>query len=61
MGGKIGGPERRSREQKGLWLTTIGIAIGIGISLVLTRMISAFLFGGGPMDPITYAAVSARC
>lgn len=42
----------------GLWLTAIGIAIGIGIALVLTRLISAFLFGVGPMDPITYAAVS---
>ena len=43
----------------GLWLTTIGIAIGIGIALMLTRVMSAFLFGVGPMDPITYAAVSA--
>ncbi len=43
----------------GLWLTTIGIAIGIGIALVLTRVMSAFLFGVGPMDPTTYAAVSA--
>ena len=43
----------------GLWLTAIGIAIGIGIALVLTRVMSAFLFGVGPMDPITYAAVSA--
>jgi putative ABC transport system permease protein len=43
----------------GLWLTTIGIAIGVGIALILTRVMSAFLFGVGPMDPITYAAVSA--
>jgi predicted permease len=43
----------------GLWLTTIGIAIGIGIALLLTRLMSAFLFGVGPTDPITYAAVSA--
>jgi predicted permease len=43
----------------GLWLTTIGIAIGIGLALMLTRVMSAFLFGVGPMDPITYAAVSA--
>jgi hypothetical protein len=40
-------------------LTTIGIAIGIGIALMLTRVMSAFLFGVGPMDPITYAALSA--
>ena len=43
----------------GLWLATLGIAIGIGIALMLTRVMSAFLFGVGPMDPITYAAVSA--
>ena len=43
----------------GLWLTIIGIAIGIGIALMLTRVMSAFLFGVGPMDPVTYAAVSA--
>ena len=43
----------------GLWLTTIGIAVGIGIALALTRVMSTFLFGVGPTDPITYAAVSA--
>ena len=42
----------------GLWLTTVGIAIGIAIALMLTRVMSAFLFGVGPMDPVTYAAVS---
>jgi ABC-type antimicrobial peptide transport system permease subunit len=42
----------------GLWLTTAGIAIGIGVALVLTRVMSAFLFGVGPTDPLTYAAVS---
>jgi predicted permease len=45
--------------RQGLRLTTVGIAIGIGIALVLTRVMSAFLFGVGPMDPTTYAAVSA--
>ena len=34
-------------------------SIGIGIALMLTRVMSAFLFGVGSMDPITYAAVSA--
>jgi ABC-type antimicrobial peptide transport system permease subunit len=27
--------------------------------MAVTRVISAFLFGVGPMDPITYASVSA--
>ena len=43
----------------GLWLAAIGITIGIGIALMLTRVMSAFLFGVGPMDPLTYASVAA--
>ena len=40
-------------------LTATGIALGIGVAVVLTRVMSALLFGVGPMDPMTYAAVSA--
>jgi putative ABC transport system permease protein len=58
LGAQIG-DVRRMFLRHGLWLTTIGIAIGIGIAPMLTRVMSAFLFGVGPMDPITYAAVSA--
>jgi putative ABC transport system permease protein len=58
LGAQIG-DVRKMFLRHGLWLTTIGIAIGIGIALLLTRVMSAFLFGVGPMDPITYAAVSA--
>jgi predicted permease len=42
----------------GLLLTATGIAIGIGFVLALSRVLSALLFGVGPMDPMTYAAVS---
>jgi putative ABC transport system permease protein len=42
----------------GLWLTATGIVIGIGVAMVVTRVMSTFLFGVGPMDPVTYAAVS---
>ena len=49
---------RKMFLRQGLSLTTIGIALGIGLAVMLTRMMSAFLFGVGPMDPITYAAVS---
>jgi putative ABC transport system permease protein len=58
LGAQIG-DVRKLFLRHGLWLTTIGIAIGVGIALILTRVMSAFLFGVGPMDPITYAAVSA--
>jgi predicted permease len=43
----------------GLWLTAIGITIGIALSLLLTRVMSALLFGVKPTDPMTYVAVSA--
>jgi predicted permease len=42
----------------GLVLTATGIAVGIGLALMLTRVMSAFLFGVGAKDPITYAVVS---
>jgi putative ABC transport system permease protein len=44
--------------RQGLWLTATGILIGIGVAIVVTRVMSTFLFGVGPMDPVTYAAVS---
>jgi len=43
----------------GLWLMAAGIALGVAVALVLTRAMSALLFGVGPMDPVTYTAVSA--
>jgi putative ABC transport system permease protein len=45
--------------RQALWLTGSGIAIGIVASLLVTRALSALLFGVGRMDPLTYAAVSA--
>ena len=57
--GAQSGDVRKIFLRHGLWLTAIGIAIGIGIALMLTRVMSAFLFGVGPTDPMTYAAVSA--
>ncbi len=42
----------------GLKLTLLGIAIGIALAIGLTRLISEFLFGVKPTDPLTYAAVA---
>ena len=47
LGAQIG-DVRKMFLRHGLWLTAIGIAIGIGIALMLTRVMSAFLFGVGP-------------
>jgi putative ABC transport system permease protein len=43
----------------GLWLTGSGIALGLVLAVVLTRVMSSYLFGVGPLDPLTYLAVSA--
>ncbi len=49
---------RRMFLWHGLSLTVTGIACGIGVAVALTRVMSTFLFGVGPMDPTTYIAVS---
>jgi predicted permease len=42
----------------GLKLAGTGVVIGIGLALGLARLISGFLYGVKPTDPITYAAVA---
>ncbi len=42
----------------GLKLTLIGVVIGLGGALVLTRLISSFLYGVTRTDPATFAGVS---
>jgi predicted permease len=56
--GAQAGDVRRLFLRHGLGLTLTGIALGIGASIPLTRVVSAFLFGVGPMDPVTYLAVA---
>jgi putative ABC transport system permease protein len=43
--------------RQGLLTALIGVAIGIGGALVLTRTLRSFLFGLSPTDPLTFAAV----
>jgi predicted permease len=42
----------------GLLLTGIGVALGLGAAVALTRVMSALLFDVSPLDPVTYGAVS---
>jgi predicted permease len=58
LGAQIG-DVRKLFLRHGLWLTASGIALGIGLAVVVTRVMSSYLFGVGPMDPLTYAGVSA--
>jgi putative ABC transport system permease protein len=42
----------------GLRLVAIGIACGIAVAVVLTRLMTTLLFNVSPIDPLTYGAVS---
>ena len=57
--GAQAGDVRRLFLRHGLLLTGAGIVVGIGVALVLTRVMSALLFGVSPMDPVTYVTVAA--
>jgi predicted permease len=56
--GAQAGDVQRMFLRHGLSLTAVGVALGVGVALVLTRVMSALLFGIGPTDLMTYAAVS---
>jgi len=43
--------------QNGLKLTLMGIVIGLTGAMVLTQLLRSLLFGVGPTDPVTFAAV----
>jgi putative ABC transport system permease protein len=43
----------------GLILTSTGLAIGLCVALLLTRVLASFLYGVHPFDPITFIAVLA--
>jgi putative ABC transport system permease protein len=43
---------------QGLRLALIGVAIGIGGALALTRFLASLLYGAKPTDPLTFIAVS---
>ena len=43
----------------GFALAAIGIACGWGAAAIVTRTLGSLLFDVSPLDPLTYAAVSA--
>jgi predicted permease len=43
----------------GTTLTLIGVAVGVGASLWLTRLLTGLLYGVTPTDPVAFAAVVA--
>ena len=45
--------------RKGLKITLMGVAIGLAFSVVATRLLASSLYGVSPLDPVTFAGVSA--
>jgi putative ABC transport system permease protein len=43
---------------QGLRLAALGMAIGLGLSIALSRLLSAMLFGTSPTDVVTYAGAA---
>jgi len=43
----------------GMWMTGIGLALGLAGTLALSRLLATLLFGVGERDPVTIAAVAA--
>jgi ABC-type antimicrobial peptide transport system permease subunit len=43
---------------KGLWLSGIGIAIGLVGAFVVTRVLASMLVDVKPTDPVTFASVA---
>jgi putative ABC transport system permease protein len=42
---------------QGLWLTAIGLALGLAGAVVLTRTLAGLVYGVGTLDPLTFALV----
>jgi len=57
--GAVAGDVLRLVIGQGMWTTIVGMAIGIGGSLVLTRTMQSLLFGVSTMDPLTLVGVAA--
>ena len=49
---------RRRFLRHGMVLTCIGLAIGLGVSMIVTRLMTTLLFEVSPLDPLTYVAVA---
>ena len=53
------GAVRRMIVGRGLRLAGVGVVVGIGAALVLTRVMQGVLYGVTPTDPLTFATVAA--
>ncbi len=44
--------------RQGIWVTVVGVAIGLIGAWALTRLMASMLFGVSATDPVVYAGVS---
>jgi len=42
-----------------VWLTAIGVALGVLVAAGTTRLLASLLVGLGPTDPLTFGGVAA--
>jgi putative ABC transport system permease protein len=50
---------RREVTRQGLTVAAAGVIGGLGVALLVTRLMSSLLFGVGPMDPLVFTAAAA--
>jgi putative ABC transport system permease protein len=44
--------------KKGMMLTLLGVAIGLGLAFAITRLMASLLYGISTTDPLTYAGIT---
>ena len=44
---------------EGMKITLIGVVLGLGAALALTRLIAQLIYGVGAWDPVTFVGVTA--
>jgi predicted permease len=49
---------RRRFVRHGVILTSVGVVLGVGAALAVTRLMTTLLFEVSPLDPLTYVAVA---